>query len=144
MPKLSIEKYKNDKFYPKVVKAISHILKTEDVISPVKVILQMGNVSKNDYDAWRNGKIRCFERVLQGSLSKANRILRIIEYHAHDLNMVSFQHKYLRKGKIPLRFSKSGEENLEKAYSRHYKWNQSQEKKQELIKTLSSETDRKL
>jgi hypothetical protein len=51
--------------------------------------------------------------------------------------MIPLQHKYRRKKKIPLRFSKSGEINLEKAYSRHYKWNQSQDKKQELIeKTL--------
>ena len=132
MPKLSIKKYKNDKLYSKVVKAISHILKTTDVISPVEIFIQMGNVSKNDHDAWCNGKISFFEKVFQGSLPKANRILRIIEYYAHDLNMIPFQHKYWRK-KIPLRFSKSGEANLEKAYSRHFKWNQSQEKKQELI-----------
>ena len=93
----------------------------------------MGNVSIKDYDAWRNGKIRYFEKIFQGTLPKANRILRIIEYYAHDLNMIPRHHKYWRKGKIPLRFSKSGEPNLEKAYSRHFKWNQSQEKKQELI-----------
>jgi hypothetical protein len=32
-----------------------------------------------------------------------------------------------------LRFSKSGDPNLEKAYSRHYIWNQSQEKKLKAI-----------
>jgi hypothetical protein len=72
--------------------------------------------------------------VFQGSLSKANRILRIIGFHAHDLDMVPSNHTYRQKGKnIALRFSKSGNSSLEEAYSRHFEWNQSQQKKQMLI-----------
>jgi len=139
MSKLTIKKYKNDKMYPKVVNAIAHLLKTTDVIAPIDVFLQIGNVLKKDCDEWRKGKIPYFERIFQGSLPKANRVLRIIEYHSAALNMIPLQHKYRRKKKIPLRFSKSGEANLEKAYSRHYKWNQSQDKKQELIEKILPE-----
>ncbi len=43
--------------------------------------------------------------------------------HAHDLNLKPSGTEYKRKikgGKIPLQFSKTGERNLEEAYSRHF------------------------
>jgi hypothetical protein len=44
--------------------------------------------------------------------------------------------QYHQKGKgkkHPLRFSKSGDRKLEEAYSKHFRWNQSLERKQEII-----------
>jgi hypothetical protein len=38
-----------------------------------------------------------------------------------------------------LRFSKSGAKNIEDAYSRHYKWNQSAEKKRKAIEDAGPE-----
>jgi len=61
--------------------------------------------------------------VVKCNLSKASRILRILRFHAHDLNLKPSMTVYKRKtagGKIPLRFSKSGEKNLEEAYARHF------------------------
>ena len=75
------------------------------------------------------------ERVFEGNLSKANRILRIIGFHAHDLNMVPSNTHYYQWGKgkkRTLRFSKSGDKKLEEAYAKHYLWNQSMELKQKL------------
>lgn len=141
MKKVTVRTYKKDTLYPKVVRAKARILKRSDVISPVEILIQMGNLEPKAYEAWYCGKVQYLERVFQGSLSKANRILRLIEFHAHDLNMVPGQHIYRQKGKkVALRFSKSGNPSLEEAYARHYKWNQSQEKKQMLIeKTLSGQ-----
>jgi len=76
------------------------------------------------------------ERVIEGSLSKANRILRIISFYVYDLNMVPHQTVYHQWGKGKqrvLRFTKSGNENIEKAHSLHYIWNQSQEGKMKII-----------
>ncbi len=139
MKKLTIGTYKKDKLYPRVVKATARILKSADEISPLAVLLEMGNLEPKAHEAWRCGQMPYLERAFQGSLPKANRILRIIGFHAHDLNMAPSQHTYRRKGqKIALRFSKSGDPNLEKAYARHFRWNQSQEKKLALVeKTLS-------
>ena len=100
---------------------------------PADILIEMGNVSKTNYEAWRKGQVPYLERVFEGSLSKANRILRIIGFHVHDLNMVSRQTVYHQWGKGRnriLRFSKSADPNIEKAYSRHYSWNQSPQKKQ--------------
>ena len=140
MKKVSVGTYRTDTLYPKVVKATAILLKASDEISPVAILLQMGNLEHQGHDAWCRGQVPYLERVFQGSLSKANRILRIIGFHAHDLNMVPSQHNYRQKGKNNiLRFSKTGDQNIEKAYARHYNWSQSREKKQQLIESTLSE-----
>ncbi len=134
MNKLTVETYRMDRFYPKVVMATAQVLTESDEVSPVAILLKMGNLTPRDYNAWRRGDIPYLEKVFQGSLPKANRILRIVGFHMHDLNMVPFQQEYKQKGKNTLlRFSKSGEANIEERYCRHYRWNRSPEEKQEII-----------
>jgi hypothetical protein len=63
------------------------------------------------------------ERVFAGSLSKANRAVRIIGFRVHDLNMLPRQTVYHPWGQgkdRTLRFSKRGNKSVEEAYSRHY------------------------
>ncbi len=38
-------------------------------------------------DLWENSQIPYLGKVLQGSLPKLRRILRILRFHAHDLNL---------------------------------------------------------
>ena len=113
-----------------------------DVVAPSDILIEMGNLSKKNYEAWRKGQVPYLERVVAGSLSKANRILRIIGFHVHDLKMVPQQTVYHQWGKGKnriLRFSKSGDPNIEKAYSRHYSCNQSPKKKQITINSALPE-----
>jgi hypothetical protein len=140
MKKVTVGTYRKDTLYPKVVRATAELLKEADEISTVAILMKIGNLTQKDYDAWRRGRLPYLERAFQGSLSKANRYLRIIGFHAHDLNMSPSQHTYRQTGKKRiLRFSRFDEPNVEKSYSRHYRWNQSQKKKQELIKRTLSE-----
>jgi hypothetical protein len=140
MKKVTVGTYRKDKLYPKVVRAVATLLKESDEISPVAVLMQVGNLTPNDYDAWHRGQVPYLERVFQGSLPKANRYLRILGFHAHDLNMVPTQRTYKQRGKkLILRFSRSGDAGVEKSYSRHFRWNQSQEKKQKHIAQELSE-----
>jgi len=63
------------------------------------------------------------ERVVAGSLSKANRILRLIGFHMHDLNMLprrTVYHPWGQGNNRLLRFSKSGNQDVENAYATHY------------------------
>lgn len=136
MKHTTVNTYRKDKYYPCVVKAFENILARADVLSPSEILIEMGNLSKKNYEAWRKGQVYYLERVFEGRLSKANRILRIIGFHAHDLNMLPRQTAYHQWGKGKnriLRFYKSGNPNIEQAYSRHFIWNQSQEKEMEII-----------
>ena len=142
MKHITVNTYREDKHYPRVVRAVGKILARADVVAPADILIEMGNLSKKNYEAWRKGQIPYLERAFEGSLSKANRILRIIGFHTHDLNMVPRQTAYHQWGNETnriLRFSKSGDPNIEKAYSRHYIWNQSQEKKLKVINKPLSE-----
>jgi hypothetical protein len=142
MKKVTVTTYRKDKYYPRVVRAVAKILSKSDEVAPVDVLIEMGNLTRKNHDAWRQGKITYLECVFEGSLSKANRILRIIGFHAHDLNMVPNITQYYQKGKGKkhlLRFSKSGNKKIEDAYSKHYYWNQSPEKKLEIIDRAKSE-----
>ena len=136
MKKVTVTTYRKDKYYLRVVRAVAKVLTKSDVVAPVDVLIEMGNLTKKNHDAWRRGKVPYLERVFEGNLSKANRILGIIGFHAHDLNMVQNITQYYQKvkgKKHQLRFSKSGNKKIEEAYSKHYHWNQSPEKKQEII-----------
>jgi len=140
--RVTVDTYRKDKYYPRVVQAIGKILIHADVVSPVEIFIEMGNLSQKNYEAWRKGQVPFLERVFEGNLSKANRILRIIGFHAHDLNMlprITHYHKWGKGKKVTLQFSKSGNRKLEEAYSRHYLWNQSVEKKQKIIETMMAE-----
>ena len=124
------------------MRAVEKILARVDVVAPSDILIEMGNLSKKNYEAWRKGQVPYLEQVFEGSLSKANRIFRIIGFHVHDLNMVSRQTVYRqwgKGGKRILRFSKSSDPNIEKAYSRHYIWNQSTQKKQIAINIAMTE-----
>ena len=142
MKHITVNTYRKDKYYPRAVRAIGKILARTEVVSPSDILIEMGNLSKKNYESWRNGQVPYLERVVEGSLSKANRILRIIGFHVHDLNMVPRQTVYRQWGKGKkriLRFSKSGDPNIEKAYFRHYSWNQSPQKKRIAINNALSE-----
>jgi len=142
MKRVTVNTYRKDKYYPRVVRAAGKILARADVVAPIEILIEMGNLSKKNYEAWRKGKVPFLERVFEGNISKANRILRIIGFHAHDLNMVpkiTHYHQWGKGKKRALQFSKSGDKKLEEAYSRHYLWNQSPEKKQEIIERAKAE-----
>jgi hypothetical protein len=98
MKHVTLSTYRKDKYYSRVVRAMARILMRSDVVAPVEVLIEMGNLTKKNHEAWRAGQVPCLERVFEGSLSKANRILRIIGFHAHDLNMLPIQAAYRQRG----------------------------------------------
>lgn len=123
MKKVTLQNYMTDKYYPKIIKAVDNELRSQNVVTPIRVFVAMGLLEAEDIDNWRKGRIPYLEKVIKCNLAKAGRILRILRFHAHDLNLKPAVTAYRRKtagGKIPLRFSKSGERNIEEAYSRHF------------------------
>ena len=119
MVKLSVNNYREDKYYPKVVDAVEEGLKKKKYIAPIDVFISMGLLDKAELDKWKKGSIPYLEKVIKCNLSKASRILRLIGFHCHDLNMKPSNTVY--KGKRGfLRFTKTGEKKLEVVYSRSF------------------------
>jgi len=123
MKKITLGSYTVDKYYPKIVKAVEAELTSQNFVTPIEVFISMGLLERRDVENWRAGRIAYLEQVVRCNLAKAGRILRILRFHAHDLNLKPSMTVYKRKaagGKVPLRFSKTGERNIEEAYSRHF------------------------
>ncbi len=123
MVKLTVDNYRKDKYYPKVVKAMIDELIHSSYVSPIEVIQRMDLLKKDQVADWKKGRVTYLEKIISCNLSKASRILRLMHFHAHDLNLKPSITIYKRKARsrtIPLRFSKSGIQKLEESYSRHF------------------------
>jgi len=123
MRRVTSNNYNKDKYFPRVVQAVTAILKTGDVVTPIDVFVGMGLLAKEDIEAWRMGRVPYLEKVIRCNLEKASRILRILKNHAERAGMKPSQTDYRKWGKGPklkLRFSKYSVPALEEAYSRHF------------------------
>ena len=92
----------------------------------VQVLMDLSILSKEDYERWRFGKVDYLERVCKGNLSKLSLIMREIGGYATKNNLKASWTFYKQWGlkncshARKLRFSKSGGEDIEKAYATHY------------------------
>jgi hypothetical protein len=111
--------------FPRIEKVVAGILATGKVVTPIDVLIGMELLTRAEVEDWRRGRIPYLERVIRGNLTRLSRLLRILRFHVHDLNLVPSTTVYMRHGKGPrqrLRFTKSGDARLEEAYSRHFIW----------------------
>jgi len=121
MNKITSDHYRDCKDYGKIVAAVRRILARQRYVSPIEVFMELGLLMADDVVRWKRGEVPYLERVIRCNLSRAGRILRVLGFHAHDLNLKpSMTCYHQRKCKRPLRFSKSGEHLIEDAYSRHF------------------------
>ncbi len=139
--KPTVETYRQDKHYPRVVAAMTSILTRGDIVEAVDVFIEMKLLSKENYENWRRGRAPYLEAVVNAGLGKLSTILRLIGFHAHDLKMVpcpTVYHQWGKGRKRILRFSKTGIKRMETVYSRNYKWSRSAARKVEMITALGA------
>ena len=122
---LTVETYRNDKLYPRVAKAVDTLLAKGKVVAPVDVLIQMGLLDPKRFEDWRRGRVPYLEKVIDCNLSRLSRLLRILQFSAHDLNLKPSATAYMRWGKGAkqrIRFTKTGDPKLEEAYATHFVW----------------------
>ena len=103
--------------------ASSFVLREKGYISFGDVLIQMGKLTKEHYEAWRFGKVRCLEQVISVNLAKINYTLRALQQNARNGGLRASKTAYVSWGKGPKRtwrFSKSCDPNIEEAYSTHF------------------------
>lgn len=92
--------------------------------APVDVLIEIGVLRKEKENEWRAGKIDYLERACMMNLSKLAFIMKQIRLYARDHQLKPSWTSYHQSGKKgnnkPLRFSKSGNEQIERAYATHY------------------------
>lgn len=123
---------------------ISELSDEKGYICSIDVLFRLNYLSKTDYEKWRNGQVDYLERVCQTNLGKLTTINKIIRQVAAKMNLVPSLTVYNKYGKGPkqkLRFSVSGDFNIEKAYSTHFLNKYQIEKLKENKKILDGNRD---
>lgn len=123
--RVAVHDFWNDPMFRGIEHAVAAMLADGKVVAPVDVLVRMDFLAPKDLVDWRFGRVPYLERVIRGSLSRLSRLLRILGFHCHDLNLIPSHTTYVKWGKgarTPLRFTKTGDERLEKIYARHFVW----------------------
>lgn len=123
MRAVTVGTFRDDPLFPKVSRAVEIILEKDKVVRPIDVLFIMQLLSHADLEEWRCGRVPYLERVINCNLTRLSRLLRILQFHVHDLNLVPSATAYIRHGSGPkrqLRFTKTGDAKLERAYSTHF------------------------
>jgi hypothetical protein len=122
MKKVSVDNFRSDPMFPRIERVVAEQLAQGNVVAPVGVLIGMGLLRPEHLTDWRRGRVAYLEQVINCNLSRLSRLLRILRFHAHDLNLKPSLTIYKRHGRGPrqqLRFSKTGDPNLEAAYATH-------------------------
>jgi hypothetical protein len=99
------------------------LLDQKGYISPVDLLIKMGRLSAKDYEDWRRGRIPYLEKACVGSLGKLSTIMMELKLFGKEKELKQSWTAYNRLGKGQkqrLRFSKTGDSNIEKEYATHY------------------------
>lgn len=111
------------KIEKKLSTATSELLHEKGYIAFVDVFMKLGYLSKKDYENWRFKKVPYLEKVIFVNLGKINFIMKTVRQNSANGNLKASKTVYKSWGKgskKSLRFSKSGEINIEEAYSTHF------------------------
>jgi hypothetical protein len=125
MQKPTVASYRQDPLYRRIAYAVEDILQRGKVVIPIEVLMGMGLLTREHIEDWRCGRVPYLEHVINCNLARLGRLLRILRFHAHDLNLKPSLTAYMRWGTGPkqrLRFTKTGDPKLEKAYATHFVW----------------------
>lgn len=101
----------------------SQLLSEKGYISMIDIFLGLGFLSQKDLESWRMKRIPYLERCIQINLGKVSFIVKTVRKNCINgkLRESSTAYKSWGKGKKKtLRFSKSDDKNIERAYSTHY------------------------
>lgn len=117
--------YREDPLYPRIARAVDDLLRRGNVVAPVNVLVAMELLTLERLEDWRFGRVPFLERVVNCNLTRLGRLLRVLRFHAHDLNLKPSWTAYMRWGKgpkQPLRFTETGNPKVEEAYATHFVW----------------------
>lgn len=119
----------NRELADKVHSAVCNQCRNRGFAAPVDVLMDIGYLSRQDYENWRCGRVDYLERVCKANLSKLSLVMREIRSCAAKTGLKPSFCTYRRWGgksgggrtpAAPLRFSKSGAPEIEQRYATHY------------------------
>ncbi len=114
-----------DNLFGEVGNSMYHQVNNTGYATAVQTLMDMEILSKEDYERWRNGQVPYLEKVCKINLKKLAFILDEMKRYAAKKDLkpsFTFYKQWGRKNKeaVKLRFTKTGNEYMEKLYATHY------------------------
>jgi hypothetical protein len=72
---------------PRIEHVVAEQLAGGNVVTPVSVLVDLGLLRPEHLADWRRGRVPYLERAINCNLSRLTRLLRILRFYAHDLNL---------------------------------------------------------
>ena len=96
--------------------------KSRGFAAPADVLMDIGVLDKKKYDDWRHGRVPYLEAVCSVNLHKLSEIMNVVRTYAaaNGLKPSFTDYRQVGSKDRKLRFSKSGNPAIEKAYATHY------------------------
>jgi hypothetical protein len=113
----------NSDFEKKINNYGKELIEEKGYICSVDMLLKLRYLTKKDYDDWRFGKVAYLEKICSINLKKLSTLNKTIAKISKQWNLKESWTAYNRYGKgkkTRLKFCKSGNEKIEKAYATHY------------------------
>jgi hypothetical protein len=104
-------------------RAVTEVLRRQGFVSAADVLIDMGKLERREYEDWRLGRVPFLERVIHINLASIGLVMRTMAATCRQLRLKESATAYCRWGKgrkTVLRFTKSGDQRLERAYATHF------------------------
>jgi hypothetical protein len=111
------------RLWRRVVVAAETALADHSYVSPIEVLCRMGLLARSWVEDWRKGRIDHLERAIQGTPQKISTSLAMFRAWAQEKGLKPSETRYVRdtrNGIVELRFTQSGDPEIEKSYRTHY------------------------
>jgi hypothetical protein len=110
------------KLKARVVSAAAAALETQGYVSAIDVLTRIGWLSPSHLKEWRTGRRPSLEAVLQANLSRLSEAMRLFRKWAMEGGLRPSETRYLTRtpARAELRFSRSGDPAIERAYRTHW------------------------
>ena len=119
----------------RVVRAAEAALAQRKFVTAIDVLVGLGWLEPRRVDEWRQGRIAYLEAVVTASLGKISTAMKVFRHWAAARGLAPSETAYVARtrDRRPLRFSKSGDEGIERAYRTHWVSPELSERKRERL-----------
>lgn len=112
-----------DKLRERVERAAAAALEAKGEVSALDIFMGIGWLNPAHHRNWRTGRVVCLERVVQSNLKRVSASMRLFREWARQRGLTPGEVRHTRatsRGSVDLRFSVSGDADIERAYRTHY------------------------
>jgi hypothetical protein len=106
----------------RVTRAAEGALAERDVVAPIDVLVGLGWLAPRCVEEWRQGRVDYLETVVEAGLGKISASMQLLRDWACARGLQASETAYVARSRSrpALRFSKSGDPAIERAYRTHW------------------------